>query len=81
MVCPKCKSENVNVQVVNEVKIKKGHGFIWWICIGWWWVPCKWFFFTIPALILAIFGHRKTTVKNKQVSKCVCQACGNVWNA
>lgn len=38
MNCPKCGSENVNVQVVNEVELKnKHHSVIWWICIGWLW--------------------------------------------
>ena len=44
MRCPKCKSDNVNVQVVDETDtriVAKHHGIIWWILIGWWWVPIK----------------------------------------
>lgn len=49
MVCPKCGSEQIDVQVVQEnlggktitrTKSKykeKRHGLIWWLCIGWWW--------------------------------------------
>lgn len=79
MVCPKCKSENVNTQIINEVAIKnKHHGIIWWLCIGFWWVPLKWFFFTLPALLFAIFGKKKKIV-NKQKTMCACQNCGNTW--
>lgn len=78
--CPKCGSENVNVQAVNEVTIKnKHHGFIWWICIGWWWIPCKWLFLTLPALIVKMFGHKKQKVVNKTVTVCICQNCGHSW--
>ena len=80
MVCPKCKSENVNTQVINEVEIKnKHHGFFWWILIGWWWIPIKWLVFTIPALIIKIFGGKKQKVVNKQKTVCVCQNCGYRW--
>lgn len=82
MICPKCKSENVNVQVVNEVTLKNvHHGFIWWIFIGWWWIFIKWMVFTIPALIFKIFGRKKQKAVNKSVTKCVCQSCGHTWDA
>lgn len=82
MKCPKCKSENINVQVVNEVKLKKQHhGFIWWLCIGWLWVPIKWLVFTLPALILKIFGHKKQKAVNTQKTICVCQQCGHTWES
>ena len=82
MTCPKCGSENVNVQVINEVKLKnQHHGVIWWLFVGWWWIFVKWLVFTIPALIFAIFGRKKQKAVNKTVAKCVCQNCGNTWNA
>lgn len=41
--CKKCGSSNINFQTVNEVKLKdKHHNFLWWITIGWIWVPIKW---------------------------------------
>lgn len=81
MVCPKCQSENVNVQVINEVELKnKHHGVIWWVLIGWWWVFFKWLFFFLPALIIKIFGRKKQKVINKQKTVCVCQNCGNRWD-
>lgn len=81
MVCPKCKSENVNVQVVNKVTIKdKHHGILWWLIIGFWWVPVKWLFFTLPALLFKIFGGKKKKVVNKEITKCICQSCGYNWN-
>lgn len=78
MTCPKCGSENVNVQVVQDIKVKdKHHGIIWWICIGWWWIPCKWLFLTLPALIFKIFGHKKQKIVTKEKTVGVCQNCGN----
>ncbi len=80
--CKKCGSSNISVQVINEVKLKnQRHGVIWWLCIGWWWLFIKWMFLTIPALIFKIFGHKKQKVVNKQRTICVCQNCGNKWNA
>lgn len=59
MKCPKCGSENVNVQVINEVTFKdKHHGVIWWLFIGWWWIFVKWLFFTVPAIIVKIFAPK-----------------------
>ncbi|MDD3192470.1 MAG: hypothetical protein PHE47_01225 [Oscillospiraceae bacterium] len=82
MTCRKCGSANISVQVINEVKLKnQHHGIIWWLCIGWWWLFFKWMFLTLPALIFKIFGHKKQKVINKQKTICVCQNCGNKWNA
>lgn len=82
MKCKKCGSENVTVNVINEVHLKdKHHGIIWWLLIGWWWIPAKWLFLTLPALLFAIFGHKKQKTVNKSVTKCVCQSCGYTWNA
>lgn len=79
--CPKCGSNNVSIQVVNETKlITKHHGILWWICIGWWWIPIKWIFLTIPALLAAIFIGKRKKVKNITKKKAVCQNCGHVWN-
>lgn len=80
MTCPKCNSENVNIQIVNEQKlVTKHHGIIWWLCIGWWWIFVKWLFLTIPALFVAIFIGKRKKIKNIQKKVCVCQSCGNTW--
>ena len=58
MICPKCGSQNVAIQVVNEVKLKNAHhGCLWWLIIGWWWIPIKWIFLTFPALLAKIFKN------------------------
>lgn len=82
MVCPKCNSDNVTVQIVNESKlITKHHGILWWLFIGWWWLFIKWLFLTIPALIFKIFGiGKRKKIKNIQKKVAVCQSCGNSWN-
>ena len=81
MNCPKCGSSKTEIQVFNEVHLKNHHhGCLWWLCIGCWWIPCKWLFFTIPAIIFKIFGHKKQKVFNKKKSVCVCQDCGYSWN-
>ena len=80
MKCPKCNSENVNIQITNEVKlINAHHGIIWWLFIGWWWIFVKWLIFTVPALIFKIFGAKNKKAKNIQHKMAVCQSCGNTW--
>lgn len=80
MTCPKCNSTNVNVNVINEVKLKnQHHGIIWWICVGWWWLPIKWICLTLPALLAKIFIPKKQKAINVQKTMCVCQDCGNSW--
>lgn len=82
MKCPKCGSENVTVQVVSETKLKeKKKGILYWLFIGWWWIPIKWLFLTLPALIVAIFKPTKYKTKTIHTTKCVCQNCGKMWNA
>lgn len=71
MVCPRCQSENVRVETFQEntgsrtitktssVYKEKGHGFLWWLCIGWWWWLVdlfSWFMFFVPRLIMRIFA-------------------------
>ena len=78
MKCPKCGSENVNIQAVSIVS-NKHHGCLWWLIVGWWWIPVKWLCFTLPALIVKIFGKGKG-VKTAIKKKAVCQNCGYMWN-
>lgn len=53
MNCPKFGSDNIKVQVINEVHMKNVHrGCSWWLMI-------KWLVFTIQALLFKIFGHKK----------------------
>lgn len=81
MKCPKCGSENVSVQVVTETELKeKKHGVIWWVCVGWWWIPIKWLVFTLPALIIAIFKPKKYKTKTHTKKMAVRNNCGKSWN-
>lgn len=82
MNCPRCESENVQVQVINEVHLKNQHyGCLWWLLIGIWWVPLKWLVFTPIAIIIKIFGHKGQRAFNRSKSMCVCQDCGYSWRA
>ncbi len=76
MICPRCHSENVQIQAVTDVHTAH-HGVLWWLLLGWWWVPIKWIFFFLPALLLKLFG--KSRVKSTVRSMAVCQNCGNRW--
>lgn len=83
MKCKKCGSENVQIQVINEQSLKTvHHSILWWIIIGFWWVPIKWLIFSVPALLTKIFGwgHKKQKIINKTRKKAVCQSCGNTWD-
>lgn len=80
MICPRCKSENVTVQVVTNVELKnKHHGLLWWVFVGWYWVPLKWLFFTLPALLAKIFIPKRQKIKQTERKVCVCQSCGYQW--
>ncbi len=82
MVCPKCGSENVNVQAISETQLKNArHGCVWWLFFGWWWIPIKWIFLFVPALIVKIFGHKKVKLETQHKTMCVCQSCGHGWQA
>ena len=82
MNCPKCKSNNISIQVLNSVElVRKHNSFLWWITIGWLWVLFKWIFFTLPALIFKIFGiGKKYKTRNIETKTAVCQNCGYTWN-
>lgn len=83
MICPKCGSENVNVQVVSETSLyKKKKGVLWWLLVGWWWWIvdlCLWIFMTIPRLIVQILKPTHYATKTEHQSMCVCQNCGYSW--
>lgn len=82
MTCSKCNSQNISIQVVNESKlVTKHHGILWWLCIGWWWFFVKWLIFTLPALIITIFGGKRKKIKNITKKMAVCQDCGHTWKA
>lgn len=85
MKCQKCGSENVNVQLVNkqEFKIEK-HSLIWWLIVGWWWIPIKWFvlyiilgWLVIPFKML--LPKKKNLINTVEGHK-VCNNCGHHWN-
>jgi len=80
--CPACNTENVQVQVVNEAILKtKHHSIVWWLTVGWIWTLIKWLVFTIPALIIKVFGlGKKQKIVNITKKKGVCQQCGNVFD-
>ena len=78
--CPRCHSTNVNVQVINQVQLQNvHHGCAWWLFVGWWWIPVKWIFFTVPALIIKLFKPKKQRIVNHMHSTAVCQNCGHNW--
>lgn len=80
MKCPKCGSENVNVQMVTENQLKtKHHSFLYWLIIGWWLHLLLWLFLTIPMLLGKLFGSKKQKLVSKHKSICVCQNCGYNW--
>lgn len=85
MVCPKCGSNNVNVQVVSETSLyKKKKGILWWLLVAWWWWVIEvflWVFLTIPRLFVAMLKPAKYDTKTTHHSMCVCQNCGHSWKA
>lgn len=81
MKCPKCNSENINVQMVTNTQLKnKHHSIIYWLLIGWWLHPLLWFFLTLPMILAKLFGHKKQKIVQNHKSMAVCQNCGHHWN-
>lgn len=85
MTCPKCKNDNVTVQAVNTVTMKRGHGLAYKLFIGWWMWAIKLMFWCIafvPMLIIRLIsGGKKYRMKSKTHSEAVCQSCGYHWQA
>lgn len=80
MKCPKCGSDNVNVQVVSESTLKnKSKSCAYWLFIGWWFELLKWLFLTIPMLLGKMFGHKDKEIVVSHKSMAVCQNCGKHW--
>ena len=72
MRCPKCGSENVNVQMINT-KIKTNHtGIIHAIC--------RLTLICCTCGLWLLIPSRKSNSKIKSQSMAVCQNCGNHWN-
>ena len=73
MTCPKCGSENVNVQIVTKVKTKHRGCFGWFL-----WIMLAICTFGL-ILIIPALTNSKTKTKEKKVA--VCQNCGHTWDA
>lgn len=80
MKCPKCGSENVSTQMVTETKLKKKHGCLYWITIGWLVEPILWFSMFLPMLIYKLFKPRNYKTVSKHKAMAVCQDCGKSWS-
>ncbi len=73
MTCPKCKSHDILISPVTNVKTKRRG------CIGW----GLWILLAIVTfgLILIIPLLTNTRVKSKTHTEAVCQRCGYRWRA
>ena len=71
MKCPRCKSQNVFVQAVTDVKTKHRG------CCGW----ALWILLAICTcgLILIIPAVTNSRTKSKTRTQAVCQNCGKRW--
>ena len=71
MVCPRCSSSNVRIQVVTDVKTKHRG------CFGWFF----WILLAIVTIGLIIIIPLITNTKTKttQRTEAVCQNCGFTW--
>ena len=67
IVCPKCGSTNVNVTFVQDQKLKNDHGScLYWLLIGWWWKPIKWFLFWLPSFFCTLLPEKAEACDKKQ---------------
>ena len=81
MNCPKCQSENVNVQMVSESKLRRKRSVLYWLFIGWWLNPMMWLIFTLPMIFIKIFQPKNKKIKTVHKSMYVCQNCGYNWQS
>lgn len=78
MICPKCGSENVNVQTASNVKSRGGTTPFWYWITG----ACL-LDLALYCCIIGFFGvnihhiFHKTTTKVETYA--VCQTCGHKW--
>ena len=86
MFCPKCNSDNVRIESVQEnlgstsitrTKYKgpkKPHGLLWKLFIGWWWwivkLPFQLLLFPFIA-IYKVFNRRGTALRSHGTTKSV----------
>lgn len=101
--CPECGSNNIDITLQQEdhgtttvtkskSKTKSGHGCLWWLFIGWWWILIDAFIWVVAfpiRLCIQIFKKKKSTttgtsinqeVKNVEYkSVCLCKDCGHHW--
>lgn len=83
MICPKCNSQNVFLQpvqnksgtIINTNRYKKSHGCLYWILIGWW----NWILELIAEIIVTVCISCISTLFKKKRTICTCQDCGNIW--
>lgn len=80
MICTRCNSDNVSVQMLTEQELKqRGHGLVYWLLIGWWLQPLLWIFLTLPMIIITIFKPRRYAITCHTKKMAVCNNCGNSW--
>ncbi len=81
MICPRCGSDDCTAQIVTSTQLVTAHhGLLWWVFLGWWWVPLKWVCFFPLALLAKIFAPRRQKLNQQIGSMWVCHSCGNVWH-
>ena len=78
IVCARCGSNNVNVQVIQEnqggttitktksISKEKKHGILWWLFIGWWWWMIDIFFWIFLFPLRLFVGILNRVFKKKK---------------
>lgn len=80
VICKKCGSNKVDIQMVERTQIKrKKKTLLYWIAFGWLIEIMLWFFLTVPKLIFELFKPSRYKVKTKLEKIAVCQNCGYSW--
>lgn len=84
MQCPRCQRNNVSVQLLNQIDlVPKKKSRIWWILIGWWYVPMKWIIlaalFKLLIIPLKMLKPKKYQTNNRVEKYLVCNFCGHTW--
>lgn len=76
MICPKCGSDKINVQIINDFKQKK-RGCLTILFV--FTIKLILFFFNIIIWLISLLIPKKQKIKVTQHKMAICQNCGHSW--
>lgn len=76
MICPKCGSDNIRIEVVNTIQLKRKRNWFYWICGLWIIDMFLWIGFFLFRLIIQLLKGKSYKTTNKIEKHLICNNCG-----